>query len=416
MIVMLAAAVLALLGLAILATYRLDRLAALVGVVVTSGLILVPAFYSGGMGNAVLLAIAGATAILLLRREPQPDQVRGSWLYGLYFAVIAAATVVHSGVSQLSSLLSYALPGLAGLLIILYASAGERAIVMRWLVGASLLEAVYAVGQVAGLLPRLWGNVVYYEHQLLAGFPRGEGTLGHPLMLALLLVIAIAITLSSKVSGAKRLFVLLTLFAGLFASGSRAGLLVAVVLLLFSARGGRVKRFTIGALLTATIVVALTSNGFFSGALVGNFLTGASVGHRSGAVEAIPRLLSQPFVNVFLGNGAGSIDSLFRRGLLQSGGFHAVDNQFVTTLAIGGLVGLAALAVLLLRILAIGRETRIVTVAAVMFCLTFDLLVWPAGAALFGIVIGLAHVGKPTKFSADARAPLSAELADVSRR
>lgn len=395
---MLVAVAFAALGAIVLVTYRRDLLAAMVGVIVVSAILLVPTFYvdSQAVKTGAVAVIVGTTGILVALRRLNPNRRRGSWLYVAYLGVVLATTLLHPAVAEVGTLLTPAIPSLALLLVVLIASVQERSTIVRFVIGLSVVEAVYAGLQMVGAAPRLWGNTVTYGHQLIAGFTRGEGTLGHPLMLALLLLIAIALTATGRgPRGGLRVATLLILLGGLFATGSRSGLVVAVLFLLFTMGGTVATRVLAGGLMGALLIAYLAATGFFTGDLVSNFLTGDSVGHRAGALDAVPRLLGQGFAEVLIGSGAGSTESLFMGGLLQAGTFYAIDNQFVSTLAAAGLIGLAVLVILILRALRVGSGSRLPLVAVVVFFFTFDVLAWPAGAALFTFALGLAFTAAP---------------------
>jgi hypothetical protein len=84
------------------------------------------------------------------------------------------------------------------------------------------------------------------------------------------------------------------------------------------------------------------------------------------------------------------VDSLFAQGFLQQDGFFAVDDQWVTTFAVAGAVGLAALVAAVLFGLVHGTgPTRPAVLVPVLMFLSFDLLEWRATAVLFGVLIAL---------------------------
>ncbi len=390
---MITATVVAALFVLVLLTCRRDVLAAVTGTTIITATMLVPTFYvsEAVVKNGVLLVAAVATLLTLLRRRLDTERHRGAWLLGAYIALTAAATVLHPLSGQLSELLTAALPGACLLVVWLVSSTGERQFLAKFMVFLASAEALYAVLQMLGVVPRLWGNSVLYPHQLLAGLTRGEGTMGHPLMLALLLLFAVALVLSKQIqfTGLERAGIFLVLAIGLFATGSRSGLIVAVVLLIFSLGGTRTLRFILGASSAVLLVTVLAATGFFTGNLVTSFLEGDSVGHRTGAIDAIPKLLAQQPVDVIMGNGAGSVDDLFAQGLLQAGNFFAIDNQLVTTIVTTGLLGLVVLVALVVVGICTRGGMRKPLIAVAVFFFTFDVLAWPAGFALFALSVGM---------------------------
>ncbi|MFB9619361.1 O-antigen ligase family protein [Brooklawnia cerclae] len=404
MLQVLAACLLGTVGLLLLVTYRSDRLAALVATFEICAYILVPTFYLGpvtSLRSFLLASTVGMTIVLLARRHIASARVMGAWLYLAYFFAILTASVLNLGHSNLGLYVNAMVPGMAVLLAALCADVFERQIILRNLVLLAGLEAAYAVGEAVGVLPRLWSNTVVYPHQLVTGLTRAEGTLGHPLMLAFLLLVALSFSLRGFGSpGPMRLILVPLLLAGLFATGSRSGLVIAIIFMIFTIGRG-FTRVVFGVLVFIGLVAFLVITGFFEGNVVSNFLSGDSVGHRSGALEAVPGLLThQPFLNVMLGNGFYSASSVFQAGLLQSGTFYAIDNQFVLTLVEGGVVTVVLLASFMTRILLVGKKSRLPIMAILFFFFTFDLLAWSVGSAVVGLVAAVA-LSSPSGDSAE---------------
>ncbi|WP_345752737.1 hypothetical protein [Microbacterium rhizophilus] len=416
MLVALVGLAIASLGAVILGTYRRDRLAAFVGVPVISLVLLVPTFYveNQTIKNVALLVIIGASVALFALRPAHP---RGMWLLIAYFGVLLLSTLLHPAVAEIGAWVTVALPALAVVVVMVSASPGEVTTIARFIIGLSTAEAAYAVLEMLRIAPRLWGNSVSYPHQILPGLVRGEGTLGQPLMLALLLLLALTLTLGkSGPRGARRVAIAAVLIAGLVATGSRSALIVAVAVILFSIGGKLWTRIAVGMFSALTLVVYLAASGFFTGSIVQNFLTGDSVSHRSGALEAIPKLLGQTPGEVLLGSGHGSTARLFGQGLLQSGSFYAIDNQLVSTLATGGVVALALLVIAIVHGFRIGAGSRIPLVAVVVLFLTFDVLAWPAGAALFSFAMGLALAARMPARESDHNTSTPTHLRDEATR
>ncbi|MDR6691206.1 hypothetical protein J2X55_002118 [Microbacterium sp. 1154] len=387
----------------VLLTCRRDWVSAIAGSLVVAAVVLIPTFYVSETGtkNGVLAVASVAALLVLLRRRFDASRRRGSWLVAAYVALAAAATVLHPQTAQMTELVTAALPGASLLVIWLASLPSERIFLIRLIVGVSTLEAIYALLEMVGLAPRLWENPVIYPHQLLPGLTRGEGTMGHPLMLALLLLLAVALVLSqqAKFTRPQKTASFILLSAGLFATGSRSGIIVAVALLLFSLGGSRATRVVVGSFSALLLTLFLAATGFFSGNIVTSFLEGDSVGHRSGALEAVPKLITQQPANVIIGNGVGSVDNLFTQGLLQTGNFFAIDNQLVTTLATTGILGLVTLVVTVVVALCQRDAIRKPLIAVTIFFFTFDVLSWPAGFSLYALALGLCFTQQDHKSS-----------------
>lgn len=396
MLMMIAAISVALVGGLLLATYKREKLAGLSGCIVLAAFVLVPTFYAGGgnLPQAILAMTLGITVVVFARRHHSGVKKRGLLLLAAYFAVLLIATLANPGIGNLNLLWNAAIPALSLAYIASVASSEERSVIVRFLVWLAAAESFYAILEAAGIAPRLWGNPGVYLSQIIPGLTRAEGTFGQPLVLALFLLVALGVVFSkiTPVRGGLKLMVVLVLFAGLAATGSRSAIIVGVLFALFSTGRKAAARIAVGIFATLILLVTLSAANFFQGSLVVNFLAGDSVDHRSGALEAVPRLLGgQDVLNVLLGNGFYSAPALFKAGLLQEGTFYAIDNQLVSTLAEGGIVGVALLVVGIVAAAARGRGAVLPLVAVVFFFFTFDVLTWPAGAALFGLAYALLY-------------------------
>lgn len=366
----------------------------------------VPISYSGDsdiLKAGVVAAQAIIVATVVVRRPRLTERRWGSWLLFTYYGLSLLVTLSMG--ASLPALANAGLPALGILLLVLRATPAEKKIIVKWFIALALMQSVYAVAEVAGLVPKLWHNSADYPHQIVSSLIRAEGTFAQPLVLALFLLVALAFTLAgmSDAAGARKALIVVALFAGVFATGSRSALVLGILFTLFSLGGRAFERITVGLLALLLGATGLAAFGFFSSSVVANFLTGSSVSHRTGALDAIPRLLTQGPLNVLLGNGAGSSRGLFDAGLLQAGGFYAVDNQFVLSLVEVGVIGLLLLVSVILRGLAVGQGLRLPLTAVVTFFFTFDVLAWPSGAVLFALVLGMAFTGHPRGGAAKPR-------------
>lgn len=393
MLPMIAVLAYAALAVVFMVTYRRERVVAVAACTVLGIFMLVPTLYAGGglVPQAVLGVALGATAIAAVRRGAK---VRGLGLLIAFFAVLLIATLFNPGVSNINLLANAAIPALTMAYLFGLANTAERTVILRFVVVLAVAESIYALLEVARIAPRLWNNEGVYESQLIGGLIRSEGTFAQPLVLALFLLFTLGVLFSkaTPVRGGWKFLTVLLMFAGLAATGSRSAIVVGVLFALFSVSRNAVARVLVGLLAGAILVLSLAAAEFFQGNLVLNFITGDSVTHRSGALDAVPRLLTaQDGWAVAFGNGFYSTPSLFRAGLLQSGTFYAIDLQFVSTLAEGGLVALALLFAVIAVALFRGRGALMPLAAVVFFFFTFDVLTWPAGAALFGLALAMRH-------------------------
>ncbi|GEM_PF-4051441 len=102
----------------------------------------------------------------------------------------------------------------------------------------------------------------------------------------------------------------------------------------------------------------------------------------------MPGLINaRPTTEALLGSGFNSQSSLFQRSLLQDGNLLVIDNQFVSTLATAGIIGLLALVGLVFAAFnGRGPSEIAILLAAVSFFFIFDALRW-LGPAVFIIVL-----------------------------
>ncbi|MDT0168114.1 hypothetical protein [Pseudarthrobacter sp. BRE9] len=396
---------------AIIITVRVDRVALYCGCAALTLLMLVPVQNIGGFGSlkiGVLCAVAALAVAGALRRwRSFRDRPAGLWLFLVYLCVLALATPRSDSPSSWNLLIGAAVAGLSISILFVLMNPEERKSALNFVVFLASCEAAYALFELVAKRPPLWGywsvgssgapNIMV--NQIDTALIRSQGTLGHPLPLALLLLAGLALVIRG--AGPKRPILRVAVFgllaAGCFAAGSRSAMLVAVVLL-FLAIGTKRRLIIAGAgslLLVLTVLIAAAA-GFFQSEVYERFVASDSLSHRNGALDAVPGLLTnQDLVNVAFGNGYYSAPQLFREGMLQVGNFYAVDNQAVMTLVEGGLVGLAILATLIvLAIIRIDVAARMGLLSVAVFFFSFDVLSWPSGMTLFGMFIGLAFSAK----------------------
>jgi hypothetical protein len=376
-----------------------DRIAGYAGSAAIAALILVPVQNIGSYGAlrfAVLAFIGALVVIASLRRLASFSKPSRGYLFLVaYFALVGLTTLIHPGTADLNLYLSAVVAALGMLVLGLISSPDERRMITRTVVVLATAEALYALLEFALRLSPLWadGNAGERASQIFAGASRAQGTLAHPLPLALLLIVSMTLIVRGAVKTRKRLPAVLhvgVMLAGVLATGSRSAIIVAVLVLLLGIPFKAWKVAFVGGYLIIVGAVTLGVGGFFQGHLFVSFVTGSSVTHRSGALEAIPRLVQlQDAAALIFGNGYFAGNSLFDRGLLQAGSFRAIDNQWVTSLVEGGALGVALLAAAIIAALLVGGKERLALIVVVVYFFTFDVLSWPFGAAIFGCLMGL---------------------------
>lgn len=329
----------------------------------------------------------------------------------LLFALALACAVVSSGHDgTLSDLVPALLTGVLLVGCAALAAACDRAEVQRVVRGVVLLAlaqtAVAAASSLLGLAAP-WGYLgragsTFGTNELLPALTgRATGTMAHPIPLGTLLAVAAVLCLTAVRgwSGPVRLLAAVVCTGGVLLSGSRsAALALAVALVCTLVVPGVVRLAPVwrcaGVL---AVAVAAVSVDVTSLRAVSSLEGTGSLTHRLGALDAAGRLLDRPVAESLLGSGTGSLRRLFAQGYLQVDGFFAVDNQFVTTLALGGLVGVVALAAaVLVGLLRGDRATRPALLVVVVLFASFDVLQWNATAVLLVLLLPLGrHTREP---------------------
>jgi len=350
----------------------------------------------GGLARGVLFAAPAVTVLALARsrQRPQIGSRTPAALVATYTVLLALITFLHRDIANLNLLWATVVPAVC-IAVLLSASDDKQT---RWVENFVILvacaESAYGLAEMLAHLAPLWTDVAATGRasQILPGFTRAQGTLAHPLPLALLSVVSIALLLSRRHTNQRRGIVpgvaILTL--GVIATGSRSALVLIVLLLAFSIGRRAWSVLSVAAGLGVLGVLGLAAGGFFSSNVWTNFVRGDSLSHRNGALDAVPRLLQdQSITLVVFGNGYFSAPSLFARGLLQQGSFFAIDNQFVTTLVETGIIGVLLLGVACSVIFFRAARYRMLIFTVIAFFFTFDLLSWPSAATLFAFSLAL---------------------------
>lgn len=394
----------------VLATYRNERIVALVA---ATSLVAVAVFPMHLVPSAIRFAEIGwlllTVAVVRLRRPARTDAVAMilllAYLAGTWYAT--SGSMIEGAGFQL---LMHAVTLLAFVVFGSDANPDERRVIYRTLVVVAVLESLYALYEFATQPDVLWASPVpeamasggpRLPHEVLDGAVRSQGTFGHPLLLAFFLLAALAVALRADYKRSiNRTVVILILLAGLGASGSRSALVVAIALLAFTVG---VKRFSFwrGVIVSGIILAIAAASSFFTSDTYRRFTEGGSLSHRLETIDVADRLMNlRESTQVWFGDGWYSIESLAARGLLQSDGFVAIDNQWVALLAVSGVVGLAVWIILLLRAMRLADgPSRLALAAVVAMFFAFDALQFPATCAVAALLLGVA-VRTPERASA----------------
>ncbi|PWW21399.1 hypothetical protein JD79_00528 [Geodermatophilus normandii] len=354
----------------------------------------------------LLALLLGAVAVVLLRHARGMRWTTPVTLLTVVLLCATVSAVRSAAVDELvtATLTAALLVGCA--LLAVNCGPGDVRLLTRGLVLLALAELAVALASALLGVPAPWGylgiaGTTFEVNDLVPALGgRSTGSMAHPIPFGTLMALAAALCLTSvtrwpllvrTVAGAAACY-------GLALSGSRSAALVlctAAVVTVLTPRALRIGAAArVGVVLVLAAAVLALQDARLSA--VTSLQGTGSLTHRLGALDALTRLLGRPPAETLLGSGTGSLDDLFAAGLLQRDGFLTVDNQLVTTFALSGLVGLAALlgmvAVGLLRGVPGVRPAALLLVGMVM---SFDLLEWTATAVLFVVLVLLGSARRP---------------------
>lgn len=319
-------------------------------------------------------------------------------LVGIYFGC-QFVSVVHYG--KFSDLFAAFIAGTVVSLIVMLSSSFTVREINRLINGILVIAAVELAFAFAeeylhikaprGYTGGLVGSTFGTNPLLTWASGRTPGTLGHAIPLATLLTTAILLIMFAKRWHALVKVVFIgPLIYGVLLSGTRSAVacfVIAVAIGLCYTR--MVAHPTAWRLVAAStaIVLAVTLN--LGNLLVSSGLEGTgSLDHRVAALNAVSSLSLRAPSEVIGGSGYGSTKLLFNQGLLQTDGFFAIDNQFVTAFALAGLLGFGTLLLLIIFGFIRGnRSTRPAAIFLIAMFFSFDLLQWTFTLVLFSSLI-----------------------------
>lgn len=358
--------------------------APLTGWLVTSGVAVLLTGISVGRGTGVPVRHWAAASLL-----------------ALFYAALGVATLLGTPDNIARWLFAALVPLCIAVMATRLAGDGVRLVALV-VVALSVGESLLAVGELTVLHAPIWGYpvtdagtpVIQLNPLLGSRVPRAQGSVGHPVVLGFVLAIGFVLTWVdlARLRGALRWPALAVIAGGLALSGTRSALAAAavgVLLVLFTGRdvGRKVRAAFVVAFVGATGLVLAAS---IREAATQVETTG-SYTHRVGALDGVVNLMGRPFGEALLGSGMGSEKSLFLRGLLQTDGFYAIDNELVTVLATAGVVGLVVfLAACLAALLRATPRLRGLLVTVFVMFFSFDVTSWSLGATLLALVLTLA--------------------------
>ncbi len=355
----------------------------------------------------VCLALVLAVGRGQLARRGAGPRLRVTALVGAgaYLALLLMSTVVAENASRpVIVAISVVGPGVLTVMVARAFTADDLRVFARGLVGFAVLQVVVAT---TDLLIRplpflgytaLDGGSRLTNALLAERLPRAQAMVGHPIILALLIVVAVGLTWLNtvKLPRGVRIALVSVLAAGLVMSGTRSAIValaVAVIYLSLASTRSVGRRIRNGLVISigALILAAIPASAQYLAIVAADLSESGSYTHRTGAWGELPAVLSRRDLSELLfGTGSGSEHFLFNAGFLQQDGLNVVDNQFVTTIIGAGFVGLLLLLLLMVRTIARGSTSVRVTMIMLLVMLNaFDLLRWPGPAILVFACFGL---------------------------
>ncbi|WJM15296.1 hypothetical protein [Microbacterium arborescens] len=349
-----------------------------------------------GSFYAVIFAIVSLTiGIVSQRRSMRRPPLSGA-LLGFY--VLATLATTFSGTANPFSLL-IPVVALGAYWVVFSSTSRDRAVIAASIVFLALIETALGAAEVFLGTGVLVGQpfVLTPDNPFFPGRPRAQGTLAHPLVLSFVQIVGIGLICARRTRTLLRLLIAAALVVGTALTGSSSGLVVAIIVaaLWYLNRTSPVAA-TFAYLSAAIVILLVTAQGLTS-AVLEQELDERNAGHRINSIAAIPNLLFERDLGAAIfGSGYSSVTELYRNGIFFNDGFYAVDNQFVSLLVQGGIVGAALVLCAIIGLtVAIARRNRAHLpgwVGLVGMGLSFDFMAWYVTAALF-LAYGAIAVG-----------------------
>ncbi|WP_187270418.1 O-antigen ligase family protein [Microbacterium wangchenii] len=350
-----------------------------------------PIIISGGV---LMLGLAASSK--RLRWPPM-----GGWLLAFFIAVTVSTFVYSTASTDQLDWFYLLIPLVAFPTFHLTYSASprERFGITQTLILIALTQAVLSVFEVLGRTGPILGVpfLLSPDNPFLPGYPRAQGTLGHPIVLAFVLLVAMGLVLARRTRAVARLAVAAVLLTGLAATGSTGGVLGGLVIMVFWMLVRRSPAGSIFMVIGLLIVALLAWDSGYPQAILAEELDARNFGHRMNSISAIvPLALGQEVVPALFGRGLFGVSDLYTAGIVFNDGFFTLDNQFVSVLAQAGIIGLVLFVVtvggLTARMARNGHRRYLPGWLGLIVAMgmTFDFMSWYVAATLFLIYAAIA--------------------------
>lgn len=349
--------------------------------------------------------------------------VCGFWLLQLFLT----NTVASNG---LRSLLEVAVVAIPVAMVARYIDRSGVIRLMQWLVWTALVQCGCALVEIWRGKP-VWGyaknasgtaDFVQSNNIVPTSIPRLEGATGHSILFGAVMVFGCVGLVFWRTRPVRHRVVLAVPLVGfLLLSGSRGAVLTLLALVAYWMLSPQV-RISFGARIIGGITFLAIGYAAYSliAEIVGEWQETGSYTNRSNALKSLENLLGMDTHSVLLGHGWSSIPSLFDSNILrQTNELRVVDNQYVSTVATGGLVSL----LVLVLIAVVGWRTgqvinRSLLLVIFIGCAFFDSLFWGPMIVMFSAAagIGVRNGVKDESAVADPTAVVALQLDKVPTR
>lgn len=365
-----------------------------------AGFVLIPVIATQGAALVVPAAVLGLALLAVIKRWKSLRAPRHLLTMLMFFGLLVMSTALFS---RTTSPLLIALLLAVAALPTFFLAANLTSKELRALSAAVFVllgvQLVLAFAEATGMITAIYdisadraqGIMAAQKNTVVSEWSRATGTMLHALPLGFLAVTAAALatvrTATFRWSWRVRMLVFgMAAATCVFASARSSLIVLALLAVLTFPAGRRLSRFLQSALVCAAVLALLVSNGFFDSRQVVDLLSSGSVVHRLGVVSMIPLMGREPLINLFIGSGHDAVSIL--RHLMPADGWMAVDNQFISTVLMTGIVGLALLITILVAAWRNAPEWRPALMAQVAMFAIFDVALWQSSLVLLMVVLG----------------------------
>ncbi len=265
------------------------------------------------------------------------------------------------------------------------ATVAEKRGVVRVVIIIAVAETALAVGEVFLKTGVFLGTPFRLspENPFFEGAARAQGTLAHPLALSFVLLIALGFMCARQSNAAIRMVLMGIFLLGVVLTGSASSAAIAALIVLY----WFLNRSTLIGVTFAILIAAAATLILFAGGLPAAVFEQEfdqrNAGHRLNSIAAFPLLaFGRDAPQALFGSGY-DVRNLYTSGYFFNDGFYTIDNQYVSFLAQGGLIGFA-MAVVFLVGLTVRSSRRYLPgwIGLLGMGMSFDFMSWYALATL----------------------------------